>query len=183
MRTAALFVLLLTAPAYGQTAASFDHAFTARTMRVDYFHTGGPGVEIFSLDRVVDDGEWAGSRTRLVDDTNLGKYFFEVSEAASNRPLYSRGFASIYGEWETTAEVRATHRTFHESLRFPWPKAPVRISLKKRQEDQSFKEVWNVTIDPASRAVNRAPLKPIGQVWTVFENGTPERKVDLVIIG
>jgi hypothetical protein len=182
MRTAVLFVFLVTAPAYGQPSG-FDASFTSRTMRVDYFHTGGLGSEIFSLDRVVDDGEWAGSRTRLLDTTNLGKYLFEVADATTNRPLYSRGFASIYGEWETTPGVRTTHRTFHESLRFPWPKSPVRISLKKRQEDQQFKELWTVTIDPASRAVNRAPLTPMGQVWTVFENGSPDRKVDVVILG
>lgn len=183
MRIAALFLVFLAAPAYGQPAPGFDASFNPRTMRVDYFHTGGLGSEIFSLDRVVDDGLWAGSRTGLIDDTNLGTYLFEISEVTTGRPLYSRGFASIYGEWETTAEVRNTHRTFHESLRFPWPKAPVRIALKKRQDDQTFKEVWTVTIDPASRAVNRAPLKPVGQVWTVFENGSPDRKVDLLIIG
>jgi IgA peptidase M64/peptidase M64-like protein len=183
MRHAALILILLATPVYGQPARSFDASFTARTMRVDYFHTGGLGSELFSLDRVVDDGEWAGSRTRLVDDTNLGKYLFEVSDAPSGRVLYSRGFASIYGEWETTAEVRTAHRTFHESLRFPWPKAAVRVSLKRRQEDQTFKEIWTIAVDPNSRFVNRAPLKPEGQVWTVFENGTPETKVDLVIIG
>ena len=43
-------------------------------MRVDYFHTGGAGQEIVALDRVVSDGPWPGSRTRLIDDTNLGKY-------------------------------------------------------------------------------------------------------------
>src|SRR5574338_48751 len=183
MRTTVAFLILFAAPAYGQPAPGFDASFSTRTMRVDYFHTGGMGSEIVSLDRVVDDGAWAGSRTRLLDDTNLGKYLFEVSDSASGRPLYSRGFASIYGEWETTPEVRTTHRTFHESLRFPWPKAPVRIALKKRQDDQTFKEVWTATVDPASRAVNRAPLKPLGQVWTVFENGTPDKKVDLVILG
>jgi hypothetical protein len=182
MRTAALLLLFITAPAYGQPTG-YESSFTSRTMRVDYFHTGGLGSEIFSLDRVVDDGEWAGSRTRLLDETNLGKYFFEVSDRATGRPLYSRGFASIYGEWETTAEVREAHRTFHESLRFPWPKTPVRIVLKKRQADQSFKEVWSTQIDPGSRAVNRARLKPAGQVWTLIENGAPSQKVDLVILG
>src|SRR5512144_248718 len=108
------------APRAAQPQAGFDQVFTTRTMRVDYFHTGGLGQEIFSLDRIVADGPWPGSRTRLVDETNLGKYRFKVFDDASATLLYSRGFASIYGEWETTAEVRQTHRTFHESLRFPW---------------------------------------------------------------
>jgi hypothetical protein len=184
MRTiAALIVLLIASPAGAQPAGPFDITFAPRTMRVDYFHTGGKDAELFSLDRIVDDGEWAGSRTRLVDDTNLGKYLFEVVDQASQRAIYSRGFASIYGEWETTPEVRQAHRTFHESLRFPWPKAPVRVVVKKRQQDQSFAEVWSLAIDPGSRFVNRAPLKPAGEVWTLFESGAPADKVDLVILG
>ena len=103
-------------------------------MRVDYYHTGG-GQELFSLDQVVSDGPWAGSRTRLLDDTNLGPYFFEVIDRRTNQAIYSRGFASLYGEWETTAEPKqGIHRSFHESLRFPWPKAPVQVVVKKRDQ-------------------------------------------------
>ena len=101
----------------------FDAWFVDKTMRVDYVHSGGLGQEIFALDQVVSDGPWAGSRTRLLDDLNLGKYRFEVIDQRTNGILYSRGFASIYGEWETTPEYREVYRSFHESLRFPWPKA------------------------------------------------------------
>ena len=62
-------------------------------MRVDYFHSGGLGAEILALDQVVSDGSWAGSRTRLLDDLNLGKYRFEVIDRRTNRVIYSRGFA------------------------------------------------------------------------------------------
>ena len=51
------------------------------------------GQEIVALDRIVSDGSWPGSRTRLVDDTNLGKYLFEVVDRATNTVIYSRGFA------------------------------------------------------------------------------------------
>jgi hypothetical protein len=113
-------------------SATFDASFLDRTMRVDYFHTGNRGEEIVALDRVVNDGPWAGSRTRLVDATNLGKYYFEVIDRRSNEVMYSRGFASVYGEWETTDEAKDTARTFTESLRFPWPKREVQVVLKKR---------------------------------------------------
>jgi hypothetical protein len=69
--------LLLQSP----TPVAFDRAFTTDTMRVDYFHTGGPKAgETISLDRVMNDGPWAGSRTQLVDPTELGKYRFEVRD-------------------------------------------------------------------------------------------------------
>lgn len=70
-----LFVPVLLVSLMGPILAQdpFTRDFTAGTMRVDYFHTGGPGGEVVALDRVVNDGPWAGSRTRLLDDTNLGK--------------------------------------------------------------------------------------------------------------
>ncbi len=156
-----------------------------RTMRVDYFHTGGPSTaETLSLDRVVNDGPWPGSRTQLVDPTNLGKYLFEVHDPSGDRLLYSRGFASVYGEWETTPEVKTAHRTFHESLRFPWPAGPVRVTLKKRQADNSFARIWSTNVDPASRFVNAAaPKPPAGTLSTLFENGPAADKVDLLVIG
>ena len=85
--------------------------------------------EMFSLDRVViEPGGWPGNPQKNIDDTNLGKYFFEVRDRNTNRVLYSRGFASIYGEWETTDEAKSINRTFHESLRFPAPAARFRSS-------------------------------------------------------
>src|SRR5437762_12441867 len=100
------------------------------TLRVDYYHTGNAVEERFSLDRVVVEPlPWPGNPAHPLDGTKLGKYFFEVVDAASGRPLYSRGFSSIYGEWEPTAEAKTTNRTFSESLRFPGVDRPVRIVL------------------------------------------------------
>src|SRR5512138_3725913 len=99
-----------------------------RTMRVDYYHTGNATQEFFSLDRVVVEPlAWPGNPQKAIDETNLGKYLFEVRDRGTNRLLYSRGFASVYGEWETTDEAKAMNRTFHESLRFPTPAAPVQV--------------------------------------------------------
>ncbi|MCA1561211.1 MAG: IgA Peptidase M64 [Acidobacteria bacterium] len=178
-----LLVALLAAAAAPPPAPPFDTVFTDRTMRVDYFHTGDIDEEIVAVDRVVDDGAWPGSRTRLVDETNLGKYLYAVIDRATNRPIYSRGFASVYGEWETTPEAREVHRTFHESLRFPWPKAPVQLVLKKRARDGTFREIWSTAIDPGSRFVNRAAPPPAGHVTPLFEHGPAAQKVDLLVLG
>ena len=91
-------------------------------MRLDYYHTGDATHEVFSHDRVVIEPlPWPGNPRHAIDDTNPGKYLFEVRDRATNRMLYSRGFSSIYGEWETTDEAKRMNRTFSESLRFPAP--------------------------------------------------------------
>src|SRR5215212_6281050 len=155
-----------------------------QTMRLDYYHTGDASQEVFSVDRVVIEPlPWPGDPAQGIDSSNPGKYVFEVRDSRTKQLLYSRGFASIYGEWETTDEARTLKRTFQESLRFPAPTAPVNIVLKKRDAKNVFQDIWNTTIDPADQFVDRSkPVAP-APVITIQKTGEPETKVDILIIG
>jgi len=164
-------------------AEPFDSQFTGSTLRLDFFHTGTAEMEEISLDRVRVEGPWPGSRTQLLDWTNLGKYQFEIVDLASQQILYSRGFASIYGEWETTSEaLNGVVRTLPEALRFPEPRRPFQVRLRKRSADQAFVEIWTTTVDPGSRFVHRAAV-PQQDVLSVLRNGEPAEKVDLLLLG
>lgn len=176
---AALF-LFSTSPLLAAT--SFDADFTGATMRLDLFHTGTATEESFSVDRLRVEGPWPGSRTQLLDHANLGQYLFEIVDLGSQRSLYSRGFSTIFYEWQSTGEARSTQRTLPEALRFPEPRRPFQVRLRKRDSKGAFREIWSETFDPAARSVERAPL-PEGRVWSVFESGDPATKVDLLFLG
>ncbi len=153
-----------------------------RTMRVDYMHAGAASEEHFALDGIVLEGAWPGPLDRWIDESNLGSYYFQVLDRATNRVLYSRGFASIFGEWQTTDEARQQRRAFQESVRFPAPAAPVQVLLKKRGPNNEFREVWSLLVDPSDPAIDRSP-PPKLPVWAVMENGAPRDKVDLLLLG
>jgi len=152
-------------------------------MRLDYYHTGNSNTEIFSLDRIViEPVPWPGDPAKAIDDSNLGNYFFEVHDQASNAVLYSRGFSSVYGEWVTTEEAKNASRTFSESLRFPAPTAPVKIILKERKQGE-FKDVWTATVDPKDKFIDTSKPPSPGALLTIQKNGEPATKVDLLIMG
>jgi hypothetical protein len=162
-------------------AASFA---ATPTMRLDYYHTGDASQEVFSVDRVVIEPlPWPGNPSQSIDSSNLGRYFFEVRDAKTKQVLYSRGFASIYGEWETTDEAKTVKRTFQESLRFPAPTAPVSIVLKKRDAKNVFQDVWTTTIDPADQFVDRSKQVAPAPLITIQKTGEPEDRVDFLILG
>ncbi|HNX94313.1 MAG TPA: peptidase M64 N-terminal domain-containing protein, partial [Holophaga sp.] len=129
-----------------------------RTLRVDYYHTGGVAFEAFAVDRsVIEPLPWPGAPTQALDTSNMGRYFFEVADIATGKVQFSRGFSSIYGEWEETPEAQKDYLTLSESLRFPLPNGPVRITLKKRDLKNAFKNVWTFTVDPRDSSVDTAP--------------------------
>jgi hypothetical protein len=162
---------------------AFDDYFLDKTMRFDYFHTGTAKEELFSPDKTVSDGPWPGSRKILTDKLGLGLYLFEVADKESNTLLYSRGFASVFGEWQTTPEAELGYGTFNESLRFPWPKKAVNVILKKRDTANVFEVIWNTSIDPAARNVNPAELVHSEKVDVLYNNGPASEKLDIVILG
>lgn len=159
-------------------------ARAVETMRVDYFHSGNASREIFSLDRVsIEPLPWPGNPAQAIDTSNLGKYFFEVRDQKTKKILYSRGFASIYGEWETTDEAKTVNRSFQESFRFPVPSVPVEIVLKKRDAKNIFQEIWATTVDPTDQFIDRSKLVAPAPVITIQKMGEPEQKVDFLILG
>ncbi len=175
------FRLALPAALLLAAAAVADEA--PRTLRVDFYHTGTATEEAFSLDRVVVEPlPWPGNPHRPIDDTNLGKYLFEVRDAGSGTVLYSRGFASIYGEWETTGEAREMHRTFHESLRFPKPEGPVEVVLHKRDPKNAFAPIWRLRVDPGDMFVDPSAVPDPGRI-AIQASGDPATKVDLLLLG
>ena len=155
-----------------------------RTMRLDYFHTGNKTQELFSVDRIVlEPLPWPGNPHKPIDNTNRGTYFFEVHDGVTGRVLYSRGFSSIYAEWVTTDEAKTASRTFHESLRFPAPDAPVRIIVQKRDAQNAFREIWSVNLDPHGKDLDDSKSVAPTRVLAIQKNGDPSEKVDLLFLG
>ncbi|MCF8303685.1 MAG: IgA Peptidase M64 [Bacteroidales bacterium] len=183
MRKHILLISAVMMMAFSLKAVDFQEHFKDKTMRFDYYHTGNATEEHFAFDGIVSDGLWAGSRNALVDELRLGKYFFEIQEPKSGKILYSRGYASIYGEWETTPDAKENWGVYHESIRFPWPNQEVDLVIYKRDNsDNSFEPIWEYHINPQHYRVNPADLSPMYDVSTIVENGDPEKKVDIVVL-
>ena len=132
-----------------------------RTMRVDYFHTGGTSPEVFALDEVaIEPAPWPGPARPREDTLRYGAYGFDVRDAATKQIVYSAGFGSVFDEWVTTEEAKMASRTFHESVRFPAPPSPVTLTIRKRGASNAWQDVWTTTIDPKDMFVNTAAPAP-----------------------
>jgi hypothetical protein len=167
--------------AFASTSSAIE---VPRTIRVDYIHSGNALNEHYALARIlIEPLPWPGNPAKPIDTTNRGVNLFEVVDPKTNRVLYSRGYSTIFGEWQTTEEAQKLTRGFEESLRFPMPSQPVRVRILKRDERNAFSVVWTFDIDPSSTDIVHesppAPAKPIA----IRNSGPSSDKVDLLILG
>ncbi|MCP4571386.1 MAG: peptidase M64 [bacterium] len=175
-----VFVLVATAAA----AADFDDLFVDATLRIDYFHTGDATHEYVSVDQLWRQGIYAGSRTRLLDDLDLGRYYAKLYDAGSGELLWSRGFDSYFGEWQTTTPAaNGVLRTYHESALAPYPKVPVEFALEARDAHGVLQEVFRTAIDPDDPMIRRDPPPAGIVVVEAAKGGDPHGCVDVAILG
>ncbi|MCU0236040.1 MAG: IgA Peptidase M64 [Acidobacteria bacterium] len=176
-----LFVPLL-APA--AEAVPFEKYFVDRTMRIDVFHTGNAQEELFTIDRVIQEGPWAGNPRRLIVPFELGRYLLRVSDVASGTLIYTKGFDSYFGEYKTTEPgVNGVKKTFSESLLIPFPKNKVRMEVLLRDRENRPLPLFSSEIDPSDMFIVReTPVRGVRVIEQV-KNGPPATKVDLVILG
>ena len=176
-----LLSLVILSPVFAQ---SFNSYFLDKTMRVDLYHTGTKGQETLSLDKVYEEGEWSGTRSQLLDPLGLGEYLVRVYDIATAQLIFSRGYCTYFNEWQTTDEALAgMFRTFHETVRFPFPTKPVQVTISRRDKRMLFHEIFSATVDPkAPTEVHKESHASSYKSTKFIDNGPPQNKVDLLLL-
>jgi hypothetical protein len=176
------FLILISFAGIVIAEPDFNTYFLPMTMRLDYYHTGTKETEQYSFDEIYQEPVWAGPLDRIIDDTNLGEHLFEIFDFKSGTIIYSRGFCSIFGEWQTTDEAKKVSRTISESIRFPWPKDSIKVTISSRDPNNEFKKCWSVVLDPADKNIERCKTYPNLKSTALLISGDIEKKIDVVIL-
>ncbi len=176
-----LFSLLLCFVITVNAQIKFDDYFDDQTLRFDFYHTGDRATEVISFDKMVKEGQWSGSKKNLIDNFGYGNYFFKVFDTASNQLIFSRGFSTLYQEWQTTEESKTTLRSFSGSVLLPFPKNNIRIEIYKRDRKNIFEKKFEYTVDPKNYFIISERIKPFDN-FKVHYSGDPSSKLDIVFI-
>ena len=124
---------------------------------------------------------WAGSKKNLVDPFNYGNLKYEVFDEAGNTLIYSRGFCTLYQEWQTTAEAKIMERSFYEVATIPYPKNKIMFVLSMRERNGSFSKLYETTIDPEDYFIRKeTPVN--ANVSRIYYTGDPHQSVDIAFI-
>jgi hypothetical protein len=173
------FILIFISISYSQI--NFDDYFENKTLRLDYFHTGDKENDHYSFDELIEEPYWGGSKVNLIDKFNYGRYKFEVYDAAINKLIYSRGYSTIFNEWQTTEEAKHTVKTFSETVVFPFPKKPVVVKFYSSNRKNEWIKKFDYEVNPENYFIKTERVDEYKN-FEVLDSGDPSTKVDIVII-
>ena len=180
MKLKILFILI-TFPIYIFAQPGFNKYFVEKSLRFDFLLGGNSKeVKVYPA-QIKQEPYWAGSQKNLIDKFNYGSYRFRIFDLNSDSLIFSKGFSTLFQEWQTTAEAKKHNKTFYQAAIFPFPKNKIRLEIDARQWEGDFKTIFKTEIDPEDYFIlNETPV-PFKTV-EIIKNGTPKNKVDLVIL-
>ncbi|PLW98406.1 MAG: peptidase M64 [Marinilabiliales bacterium] len=172
------FALLLSI----STIAQFDQTFHNKTLRLDYVHAGNHNSHVCYFDGFRIEPFWGGTKSNLIDTMEYGNYFFKVFDKNSGELIYSRGYSSLFGEWQTTLESKEISRSFFESVVMPLPRNEAEIVLYYRNKKGNFEEMYRKSYSPADYFVTTELRMPYPSFDTHIGNTDISKSVDIVIL-
>lgn len=164
-----------------QGIGQFSNFFHDKSLRLDYSHAGNHETERFFFEELIEEPYWGGSQVNLVDTFEYGNYYVKVFNKKNDSLLYSRGYSSLFREWQTTNEAKRISRSFSESIVFPYPKQIVDVVIYSRSWEGIFEEVYRQTVDPNNYFIKK-DRRLIYPTFVVHKSGNPATNVDIVIL-
>jgi hypothetical protein len=166
--------------ANAQEGVRFDDWFEPATMRFDYYHAGDARSEEYFFSDLHREPFWAGSHVSLIDDKGYGNQMFRVVDVATDRVIYSRGYCTLWNEWQLTAEAKTVRKSMPESLIFPFPKSDVRVEIYTRDAKGEWVEKFEQIVSPGSKFVASYPRRY--ETFDVSSGDDVAHAVDIVLL-
>jgi hypothetical protein len=159
----------------------FKKYFENKTLRLDYIHAGNSDTGMIFLDDLRQEPYWGGSHTNLIDTFNYGEYRVMVYTHKTKKLIYSRGYSTLFEEWQVTPEAKKTNKSFYESVVVPYPKDSIDIAIEQIDKHNKYHQIFRYTVSPKNMFIKKG-LKYHFPTYDYIKNGNPANKLDIVFL-
>ena len=156
----------------------FEDHFIPQALRIDFLLAGSADQQTLYIQGMKKEEPWAGPRKNLVNPFGYGNFRVMVRDSLNQKLLYSRGFSTLFEEWQTTGEANQTSRAFSHTIRIPFPRHKMIIQIKKRGDNQLL---WEKKVTPDNYFI-RDEKPPQAEVKRLHGSGDPARSVDIAFL-
>jgi len=174
-------IILTWIPVIAGAQVQFERYFTDKVLRFDYMLAGNwQKTSVYPVG-MKEEPLFGGSKTQLTDPFGYGNLKYELYDSVESKLIYSRGFCTLYQEWQTTAEAKVMERSFYEVATMPFPKNKSKFVLSMRERDGSFRKLYETEINPADYFIRKEKTINAG-ITKIYYAGDPATAVDLAFI-
>ncbi len=177
MRYIPFIILILI---FQSSFAQDETFFTDESLRVDYILSGDNSSAFASIYEIKKQPFWNGS-PKSTDRFDLGEFKVVVKDSATNKTIYSRGFCTLFEEWQDTDDAAINPRAFQQTTEIPFPVNTISFTILKRDEYNHFDPILSTTINPHDYSIIKSTMTSV-KTHKIIDNGNPTECVDITFI-
>jgi len=176
-----ILTLLLLATKLSFASVDFDTYFEHKTLRVDYLLGGNAKEQSVFLQNLKKEPYWGGTTVNMLDTFNYGNFRFKLVDKTSGILIYSRGFGSLFQEWQATAEAKTLNRSYYQVNVMPFPKNTAQFIIEYRNRDGEFVKLFEYEIDPTNYFIQEETARKVKHS-KIMGNGDTDSSIDVAFI-
>ena len=150
-------------------------------MRIDYIHTGNSNSEQIFFKQIKQEPYWGGSLVNLIDTFYYGRYYIDVFDLKTNKLIYSKGYNTLFQEWQVYDEAKTISKSFYETVTFPYPKDSILFTISRRNKKGKFNEIYRQKIYPSDFMINKESIAK-ANTFKIHYSGASSEKLDIVFL-
>ncbi len=162
---------------------AFDDFFLDKALRLELYQCGDAKDCATTLQNITEEPCWPENPKNVLTPFAYGKFMVKVWDVTSNRLIYSKGFDSLFAEYATTKPaLTGTKRVFQTTTRIPLPKAKVKITIERRNGDNSLTTILTELLEPTDIRIRRESVGKFNKAVEFQVSGNPHDCLDLVFL-
>ena len=152
-----------------------------KTLRLDYIFSGTDKSVEISLDEMSCFDGWAGRRVNLDEVPVRGNGQISLTDDVSGEVLYRQSFSTLFQEWQTTEEATGVRKSFENVFLLPMPQAKAKVQVELYDFWGNVSASLTHIVDPGDVLIRKIAPQ-VSQHQYLLKNGSPEDKIDVVIV-
>lgn len=129
-------------------AQNFDDYFVNKTLRLDYIFGGDVKQQSIFLDELKTEPHWYGKKQKLAEIPVEGNGQITVKDKKTGTVIYRNSFSTLFQEWLSYDEAKATKRSFENVFLVPFPKDTVSITVDLRNNRREIISSYTHIVAP-----------------------------------
>ena len=163
-------------------SSGFESFFVNKTLRIDYSLAGDSAMEFVFFRDMKEEPYYGGPHKNLTSLANTGTYRYCLYDSASGELLFSKGFCSLFQEWQGTPEARKMRREFPMVAVMPFPVKTVKFVIEKRvYETGLFEKMFEMKIRPDDYFISKDSIHRY-KTEKLHYSGNPSNHVDIAFL-
>jgi hypothetical protein len=102
-------------------------------------------------------------------------------DKASGTLIYSRGFGSLFQEWQATPEAKTMNRSYYQVNVMPFPKNTTQFIIEYRNRDGAFVKLFEYEIDPTNYFIQEETVMKVKHS-KMMGTGDASKSIDIAFV-